>query len=380
LLVVFAACRAPLPEPPDYERPLPPGAPALIPLGPDEEPPSFERDWYRRDEIRAALERSIQWTQTAYARSFFPIAGITHERALESLIRFRELLDLSTSERAFDSALRSEFTVYKSAGWDGKGGGVLFTGYCTPILEGRTSPDTQYRYPLYGLPEDLVKGADGAILGRRTNAGIVPYPDRATIEATALLSGQDLELVWMSDPLDAYIAHVNGSAFIDVGERDLLRLGYAGNNGLPYASLGEALVEDGRLRKEEVSLASIRRWARESPHEVQEYLRRNPRMVFFTPIDGNPRGSLNVEVSAERTVATDKTLFPRGAITFVDASLPRPDGGSRTFEQFMFDQDTGGAIRTAGRADLYLGIGDQAEALAGTLRSEGQLYYLFLSE
>jgi membrane-bound lytic murein transglycosylase A len=380
-LLALAACRTPIPDPePDYERPLPPGAPALLPLGPDEKPPSFEREWERRDELRPALERSIQWTQTAYARSFFPIAGVTHERAVESLIRFRELLDLSTSARAFDSAIRSEFTVYKSAGWDGRGGGVLFTGYCTPILDGRTRPDAVYRHPLYGLPEDLVKGADGVILGRRTASGIVPYPDRATIEATSLLSGQGLELAWMRDPIDAYIAHVNGSAFIDVGERDLLRLGYAGKNGRPYASLGEALVEDGRLRKEDVNLASIRQWARANPHEVEEYLRRNPSYVFFTHIDGNPRGSLNVEVTPERTVATDKTLFPRGAITFVAASLPRSDGKSRTFEQFMFDQDTGGAIRTAGRADLYLGIGDEAEALAGTLRSEGQLYYLFLAE
>jgi membrane-bound lytic murein transglycosylase A len=44
----------------------------------------------------------------------------------------------------------------------------------------------------------------------------------------------------------------------------------------------------------------------------------------------------------------------------------------------MLDQDTGGAIRTAGRGDLYLGIGDEAESRAGTTRVEGQMYYLFL--
>jgi membrane-bound lytic murein transglycosylase A len=48
--------------------------------------------------------------------------------------------------------------------------------------------------------------------------------------------------------------------------------------------------------------------------------------------------------------------------------------------RFLFDQDTGGAIRTAGRADLYLGIGPEAEEAAGRTKIEGQLYYLFLKE
>ena len=46
--------------------------------------------------------------------------------------------------------------------------------------------------------------------------------------------------------------------------------------------------------------------------------------------------------------------------------------------RFFFDQDTGSAIRTAGRADLYIGIGPEAEELAGRTKIEGQLYYLFL--
>jgi len=45
---------------------------------------------------------------------------------------------------------------------------------------------------------------------------------------------------------------------------------------------------------------------------------------------------------------------------------------------FVCDQDRGGAIRSAGRADLFLGTGDQAESLAGQTKSEGRLYYVFL--
>jgi len=207
-----------------------------------------------------------------------------------------------------------------------------------------------------------------------------PYPTRREIENGALLSNQELELVWLRDPVDAYIAHVNGSAFIELDDGSEMRLGYSGKNGRAYTSLGGELIEAGVMTKEDVSLATIRHWARTRPQDVDNFLARNDSYVFFTPIDGFPRGSLNVEVATERSLATDKTLFPPAAPVFVDADLPREDGrGRRTFAKLMLDQDTGGAIRTAGRADIYLGVGPAAEARAGATRSEGQLYYLFLA-
>ena len=176
------------------------------------------------------------------------------------------------------------------------------------------------------------------------------------------------------------MAHVNGSAFVRLPDGSMLRLGYAGKNGREYTSLGQELVQDGQLGQDEVSLPAIRDWARTHPEQLDEYLGRNESYVFFTPIDGNPRGSLNVEVTAGRTLATDKTLFPRGALTFVDTQLPDDGGRSARYKRFLLDQDTGGAIRTAGRGDIYLGVGDEAGRLAGRTKSEGQLYYLFLSE
>ena len=378
-VLALAACAAPSTEP-DWGRPLPPGADALLPLGPDDRAPHIASAWIERDTIRPALERSIHWTQTDYARQFFPIAGVDHGRALSSLERFAELLDGSSNAAAFEEAIRREFRWYKSAGWDGHGGGVLFTAYFTPILDGRLAPDAEYRYPLYALPPDLEKGLNGVILGQRTPAGIRGYPTRRAIEAGSLLVAQGLELAWLRDPLDAYIAHVNGSAILKLADGSEHRLGYAGKNGRPYTSLGGELIDDGHVDRDDMSLHAIRAWARENPDLVAEYLSRNDSYVFFTPIDGNPRGSLNVEVEPYRTLATDKTLFPRGAITFVDTDLPLSTEDSAPFLQLMLDQDTGGAIRTAGRADIYLGVGPGAEDRAGRTRSPGQLYYLFLRD
>jgi membrane-bound lytic murein transglycosylase A len=374
-LLATIACKAV----PDYTRELPPGAPALIPLAPGEGHPDFGAQWNDREDLLPAVQQSIEFLKRKSAPRYFPIEGVSHARALASLERFNDLLAHAGSEDALRRSLEAEFQVYKSAGWDGKGGGVLYTGYCTPILDGRLAADATYRYPLYALPPDLVKGPEGEILGRRTASGVEPYPTRSAIEANAMLEGKGLELAWLKDPIDAFIAHVNGSAFIRLANGDIHRLGYAGKNGRRYTSLGQELVKDGKIKKDEISLAAIRKWAREHPDEVGVYLARNESFVFFTPIDGNPRGSLNVPVTSGRSLATDKTLFPRGSLVFIEG---RVGAGSeaREFHRFLLDQDTGGAIRTAGRADVYLGIGPDAEKLSGATRVEGQLFYLFLKE
>ena len=373
LILALVGCKST----PDYNQSLAPGARALIPLGPGDEIPSVGPEWERREEILPSLENSIFWTRREHARQFFPIEGVSHERALASLLRFQELLTSTHGPGQFQSAIEEEFTVYKSAGWDGRGGGVLFTAYCTPILRGSLEETSVYRYPLYAAPHDLKKARDGSVLGWEIGNGtLLPhYPTRHTIEARNLLAGRGLELVYLSDPIDAFLAHVNGSAFIELQGGEMLRLGYSAKNGRAYTSLGKELEGDGEI--ERASLQSIRDWAAtKSEEEIDEYLHRNASYVFFIPIEGTPHGSLDVEVTGERSIATDKTLFPRGAITFVEAEV----AGDQAFDRFLLDQDTGGAIRTAGRADLYLGIGPDAENRAGKTRSEGQLYYLFLKD
>jgi membrane-bound lytic murein transglycosylase A len=86
-------------------------------------------------------------------------------------------------------------------------------------------------------------------------------------------------------------------------------------------------------------------------------------------------------VTPYRSIATDKTIFPRAALVFFSTKLPRQLANQiyiDPFSGFALDQDTGGAIRAAGRCDIYLGQGDEAGKLAGQTYQEGRLYYLFL--
>lgn len=384
-LAVLAAlgCRAATVEPPkDYARPLPPGLVALEKVTDPAQIPDFSPGFGEKESLLAAIERSLGYYAKPSSRRFFPYLDIPHDRAVASLLAFREELRAASSSAALDRRLRARFEVYRSLGWDGSGT-VLFTGYCEPILNGSRRRTERYRHPLYKAPADLARTEDGVPLGRRTESGaLVPYFTRAEIDGEGRLAGKGLELVWLEDPFDAYVAHVQGSARIRLPEGGEVKVGYAGKTDRPYASVAEALIRDGKVSRSDLSLTAVRAYFRKNPGDLERYLPLNASYVFFAEREGGPYGSIGVPVTAMRTLATDKVVYPRGAVAFAQTLLPRPASGGRIRSEpwsgFVLDQDTGGAIRSAGRADLFLGTGETAEREAGHTHAEGRLYYLFL--
>lgn len=384
LIVVFTVfgCRKPaevIETKPPYDNPLPPGQNALRKLTNPDEIPDFTMACLDLRDLRPAIDRSLNYLQKPSSRSFFPCGEITHDKAVESLQGFADLLDSGLRGRQLDEALRSRFDVYMSVGCDNEGT-VLFTGYYTPILAGSAVRTERFKYPLYKQPENLVKGPDGEILGRRGADGQVrPYPPRAVIEDSGML--RNTELIWLSDPFEAYITHVQGSAKVRLPDGSLTGVGYAANNGHEYRSISKAMVDDGRIDRSQLNLTAMIDYFKKHTEQVRTYTRLNPRYVFFQAEDGNPRGSLNEPVTAMRTIATDKSIFPRACMTYISTYLPRMAGEgavNEVYNGFALDQDTGGAIRAPGRCDVYMGQGDEAGRLAGHTYQEGRLYYLFL--
>jgi membrane-bound lytic murein transglycosylase A len=80
-----------------------------------------------------------------------------------------------------------------------------------------------------------------------------------------------------------------------------------------------------------------------------------------------------MEVSAERTIATDNNFYPKGALAFLDIADPLTQERK---PRLVFDQDTGGAIKGGGHIDLYFGSGEEAYQKAGIMKQIGRLYYL----
>lgn len=383
--VALAACNTPPTA--QYDRPLPAGSRALHKVPPDQWP-DMATTFARHDaELDAALTRSIEWFEIPSTQRFYPIEAITHEQARLSAFALRRIMAESVTPQGYEAKLREAFDLYMSVGWNGRGT-VLFTGYFSPIFEASRTQTQQFRFPLYGKPEDLeADPATGQVRGWKVGQVYIRYPKRSKIESDPQRYGlEGRELVYLASPLQAYFIHVNGSARLRMTDGSAMYVGYAGSNGRAYTSIGRLLVRDGKITEEQISLQAIRDYFQTHPEELETYTHRNDRFVFFQAYDGDawPSGSLGFKVTPWRTLATDKTIFPRGCPVMVVTEVPSTDAwpstARRRFQQIMADQDTGGAIRAPGRADIYMGIGSEAEAVAGRQAAEGRLYYLVLRD
>jgi membrane-bound lytic murein transglycosylase A len=363
----------------DYTRPLPDGQQALVRVS-LEDWPDIGRAWQAKDLfLEDAIDNSITWFDLPSSKQWFPIGGVTHERARNSVLELRTLLTDAISEEAFIFEIQTRFDIYKSIGCDGDGT-VLFTGYYSPDFHASSTPSSRFSSPLYQRPHDLLTDPNtGEPIGRRNADGSVSsWPTRSEIESSGMLGGT--ELVWVEDDLDAYIIHVNGSARLRMDNGDLMYIGYAGKTDKPYTGLGKSLMDAGMISSNDISLRKIQRLYDKDPTRIKNHINKNESFVFFVEYAGDnwPAGSLGVPVTQERSIATDKRIFPRGGVVLVDTTVKSLTGEGRPFIQFMTDQDTGGAIHAPGRADLFMGVGPTAGIKAGSQYAEGRLYYLFL--
>ena len=365
---------------PDYSRPLPAGELALKKITDPAEIPDFTEACKDLSGLKEAIRYSLHYLAKPTSRSFFPYGDISHQHASDSLAAFLKLLDTGYTAKELNTMIRDQFDVYTSVGYDGRGA-VLFTGYYTPTFHGSTQKTDRFRYPLYGQPDDLVKDPDGTTLGRKVGDDIVPYPAREEIERSGMLHGN--EIMWLSDPFEVYTVQVQGSAKIRLPDGTLTGVGYTANNGHDYRSFAATMIRDGLIPREKMSLAAMIDYFKKHPDKVSGYTNMNPRFVFFRIEGGPPRGSINEPVTPLRSIATDKSIYPRACLTFLATALPKVGGQEIThtpYSGFALDQDAGGAIRAPGRCDIYIGEGDTAGKLAGQTHREGRLYYLFLKE
>lgn len=380
-MLAVTGCRKAQVIAPDYSKQLPPGQFALRKITDPAMIPDITFACYDTKDLRLAIDHSLSYLTKPSSKQFFPSGDITHAHALASLKAFGILLDKGVLGRQLDAAIKDQFDFYQSVGCDDMGT-VLFTGYYTPIFDGSLKQTPKYRFPLYNLPKDLVKGPNGEILGRKSESGAIsPYPARREIEQSGMLKGQ--EVAWMADPFEVYIAHVQGSAKLRLPDGSLTTLGYAANNGQEYQSVARQMISDGVVPEEGMSLKAMIEYFKAHPEQVDKYINQNPRFVFFRVASGDPCGSLNEPVIAMRSIATDKSIYPRACLAVVKTRLPRSRDGIITkapVTAFALDQDTGGAIRAPGRCDVYMGVGDEAGQMAGQVYEEGMLYYLFLKQ
>jgi membrane-bound lytic murein transglycosylase A len=248
---------------------------------------------------------------------------------------------------------------------DGSAAG-LFTGYYEPEVRGSRVRDAAHREPLYRRPPNLVSGP-----------GARPYLSRAEIDR-GLLANRRLELVWLTDPIDNFFLHIQGSGRVLLDNGETMRVAYDGQNGHGYVPVGRVLVDRGEMTLDQVSMQSIRLWLNTHPAASREVMQRNPSFVFFKELpdpgaDVGAPGALGAPLLPMRSVAVDRGFIPLGAPMFIDTRDP-VDGSK--IQRLMMAHDLGGAIRGAVRADLFFGWGPEAEEKAGRMRQQGAAFVL----
>ena len=254
-----------------------PTAPALQPVPWDALPGWREEDraaaWSAFLRSCQALKNRVNW-QEVCAR-----AAALESTGPDSLQRFFEI--------------HSPYRVVNPDGSDSR----LITGYYEPLLKEGRALTRRFRFPVYGVPEDLLAIDLGELYpdlkslrlrGRVAGNRVVPYFNRAQIEggeawskAGTAVGGRPGGTVLSPDP-------GLGTGGLTSGE--VVRLGYADQNGHPYKSIGKLLVERGELtsirlpyRASRPGAARIRRNSRNSSTRT--------RAMCFSGIAERPAGT-----------------------------------------------------------------------------------------
>ena len=326
------------------------------------------------DSLDLAIKRSISYYEGAGRNNVYHVADrlINAAQMKESLIIFRKIIQEESSMADKKKRISQEFDVYRAAGQDGCGG-VLFTGYYVPLLEGSRTRTEKYKYPLYRPPPELIS---------RKKFQISSYYTRKEIDAGGVLRGKNLEIAWVSDPVELFFLHIQGSGEIKLEDNTILTVSTLQTNGRPYSSVPRYLLDKGIINGSSASNRSVKRFLKEkNENDIYEILSHNERYIFFKFVD-KPTGSLGKPVTSGRTIATDPDIFPPGALAFIRLNKPAFDKQGNLlsqrvpFSRFVLNQDKGAAIKGPGRVDLFCGFGEAAEIVAASLKEKGELYFL----
>lgn len=253
----------------------------------------------------------------------------------------------------------------------------LLTGYYEPRLYASLDKNDRYKYPIYQTPSDLITVDLSSIYpdlknyrlrGKIEGNRLVPYDTRDESKEKSL--NADV-LCYCDSQIDRFFLEIQGSGRVLLDNNETIFIGYDNQNGHQYRAIGRYLVKINELSLEEVSLQSIKAWLENNPTRIDEVLNYNKSMVFFKQKSQAATGALGLELTPTRSIAVDQKYIPLGSMLYMDAEVNK-----NKFNKVVFAQDTGGAIKGSIRADLFLGSGDEALAIAGRLKSPLKLWIL----
>ena len=148
------------------------------------------------------------------------------ERSWEELCRAASALE-SPDDQTARVFFETHFRAHRLNPGEGREG--LITGYYEPVLKGSNVRSERFRWPLYKRPNNLLivdlvslypelKGRP--VRARVEGNRVVPYYSRTEIgSARNPLAGN--ELVWVDDPVEAFVLQVQGSGRVQLPDGEL---------------------------------------------------------------------------------------------------------------------------------------------------------------
>ncbi|UCH81164.1 MAG: murein transglycosylase A [Nitrospiraceae bacterium] len=347
----------------------------------------FDHDWtddLMFVEIDRAIEQSIRYYERLSPDEVFQYGErmYSSKEMIASLTLFLKIIESSEGNERLHQ-LKEKFLFFESKNAEGE---AYFTGYYEPLLEGSLVPEGDFTEPLYETPHDLVEVDLGdfsnkwkyeKIVGRLVGNKLVPYDSRDDIVHRKSLVGRANPLAYVKE-IELFFLQIQGSGLIRLQDGNTLRVNYSQKNGHPYKAIGKILFD--RIPEEKMSLQAIKEYLYAHPEEVKDVLNYNQSYVFFRVVEEGPLGNIDVPLTPLRSIAMDKRGIPKGGLAYIQTEIPFFDDeqviGWKSIRRFSLVQDTGGAIRDHGRADIFLGHGKESELIAGYLKQRGRIFLI----
>ncbi len=239
-----------------------------------------------------------------------------------------------------------------------------FTGYYEIEMNGSLEKNRRCKYPVYMPPNNL------------SNHQNKQYLSHSSIN-NGSLKGKNLEICWVDNHARLYFMHIQGSGKIRLNSGQLIRLGYAGQNGFDYKSIGPYFKYYNA--KGIHSALDMIEWLHKNPKDSRKIIEHNQSYIFFKKIDQDgPIGGQGMPLTPERSIALDHGVYPYGTPIWVDTTLPKTKNYiDRKYRRLFIMQDTGGAIKGGIRGDIFFGHGKRSEEIACYMNNKGRQYALF---
>jgi membrane-bound lytic murein transglycosylase A len=260
----------------------------------------------------------------------------------------------------------------------------LFTGYYEPLVQGALVQSADYPVPVYAKPKDLIAfspeeaTATGLSYGRRVDGKPQAYDTRHNIENGSLQGRADI-ICWLTDWVDAFFMHVQGQGKVQLPDGSAFRLSYAGKSGHPYTGIGHVLIAKGVAPREKMSMQVLRDWMKNHPHDARALMWKNHSYIFFQRVEVADEtlggvGAAKVNLTPLHSLAVDRAWWMFGTPLWINTALPTEAAKANArISRLMIAQDTGSAIKGIVRGDFYWGWGQEAEVIAGHMKSPGSM-------